>query len=242
MSITEEIKQHLSNLPTLTVTTSNEVFQAVSSKLTNPNYGTVREALQKLSFGSPTSERRNTQKFFALYLGLQELNEITKRKSDVYLSVPGIEKDYVQRMSSNEVKRIQSTFDSAYGSQTISFWVKRSQLNAGVSETVKDKVRVRDNYKCRICTTIENIFVGAGRGLPSHIHKHHPKVCHIISRRSIFWHILNELNQKHKTIFCDDAVTELKQKVKQNHLFSRAEFLVYLCKLHDDIVQDALKK
>ncbi len=145
-------------------------------------------------------------------------------------------------MSSGEIERTQSIINAKYGRQTVSFWIKRSQLNAGVSETVRKKVKARDNHKCRICAAIERIFIESGREPPSNLYSCNDTVCHIISRRSIFWHILKSLDEKYDTVFCDEAVNELKTKMKEHHLFSQAEYLAYLCKTLDRVIQDALEK
>lgn len=240
-NISEEVREYFKNLAPLTPITSKDVYKSLAAKIPNLKYHTLREAIQRLSLGSPTSERRKTKQFFAVYIEIPELRMATG-KSDIYLSFPGIEREYVERMASDETKCIQEEFNKQYGKETISFWVKRSQLNVGVSETVKKEVKGRDKNKCRLCEAIEQIFINERKSPPIHLHSQKPTVCHIISRSSIFWHILKSVNEKHHTIFYDIAVKELKEKVKQNHLFSQSEFLAFLCKTHDQIVQNAVER
>lgn len=240
-NISEEVREYLKSLAPLTPITSKDVYESLAAKVPNLKYHTLREAIQRVSLGSPTSERRKAKQFFAVYLEIPELL-IATGKSDIYLSLPGIEREYVERMASNETKRIQEEFNKQYGRETISFWVKRSQLNVGVSEIIKKEVKKRDKDKCRLCEAIEKIFINERKTAPKHLHSQKPMVCHIISRSSIFWHILKSVNENHHTIFCDAAVMELKEEVKQNHLFSQSGFLAFLCKTHDQIVQNVVER
>ncbi len=88
-TISEEVRQHFKSMAPLTATTSNTVYESLATKIPHLKHHTLREAIQRMSFGSPTSERRNTQKFFAIYLEIPDLPGAIGR-SALYLSLPGI--------------------------------------------------------------------------------------------------------------------------------------------------------
>jgi hypothetical protein len=121
----------------------------------------------------------------------------------------------------------------------VKFWVQRAQLNVGVSENVKDEVRIRDENKCRICAAIERAYVRAGNSPPLDLHTKKVKreVSHIISRASIFWHVLEDVDKRHESIFCDEAVEEIETRIAQNGMYSESAYLAYLCKPHDRIIE-----
>lgn len=240
MNKTQEIRNYLARIDPLSVTTSKDVFKFLAPMISDLKYHSVREAIQRMSFGSPTSKRHNTDILYAIYLELSELKDATG-KSDVYLALPGIERSFIEKMSSGKIERIQQQLYDHYGEATIKFWVHRAQLNSGVSQKVKDKVKQRDGGQCRICTAVENAYISASLAPPDETHTGKLEVSHIISRRSIFWQLLESVDHKHSTIFSDPAVIELTGHIKQNNLFSQAEYLVYLCKRHDGIVQKVLK-
>jgi hypothetical protein len=198
--------------------------------------------VQRVSFNAPLAERERTAKLYAIYLDIPEM-EMAIGKSDIYLTLPGIEREYIERMPKEYIKSAQRRLYVKYGERTVKFWVQRAQLNVGVSESVKDEVKIRDENKCRICSAIERAYVRAGNSPPSDLHAKKVKreVSHIISRASIFWHILEDVGEKHESIFCDEAVEELETRIAQNGMYSESAYLAYLCKPHDRIIEDTFR-
>ena len=240
LNIFEEVRKHFTNLDPLTVTTSKEIYEKLVTKIDDLKYHTLREYIQRMAFGSPTSIRRNAKKFYSIYLNIPEIRDATGRP-DVYLSLPGIERKYFVIMSKENIKHAQEAVYDKIGVKTAKFWVHRAQLNVGVSDKIKKKVRYRDNDKCRICRAITNAYRDANMPSPNHLNQGRHQVSHIIERRAIFWHLIEDINKNYKSIFCDKAVEEIETRIEQNKLYSGEEYLVYLCTRHDKIVQDVIK-
>jgi hypothetical protein len=68
-----EVRQYFRQLPPLTVITSREVYDSPALRFPDLKNHTVREAVQRVSFGSPTTKRRNTKKFYSIYLEIPEI-------------------------------------------------------------------------------------------------------------------------------------------------------------------------
>jgi hypothetical protein len=242
INTSEEVRNYLASKPPLTVVTPREIYDYLISNIPNIRYSSIRTFVQRVSFNAPLAERERTVKLYAIYLDIPEM-EIAVGKPDLYLTLPGIEREYIDRMPNEYIESAQRGLYVKYGERTVKFWVQRAQLNVGVSKSVKDEVRRRDKNKCRICTAIERAYVRAGNPPPSDLHTKEVKreVSHIISRASIFWHILEDIDEKHGNIFCDEAVEELETRIAQNGMYSEAAYLAFLCKPHDSIIEGTFK-
>jgi hypothetical protein len=86
----------------------------------------------------------------------------------------------------------------------------------------------RDNKTCLLCT------------IEGHESNQPVSACHIVSRKTLFWAVLDEVDKIKGTIFSNEAVRALKEKIKKSELHSNPNFIVTLCLEHDRGLQSAL--
>ena len=247
MNKTDQIRSILSGLEPLTVTSTRQIHDEMSPSNPGLHYHTVREAVQKVSLGSKTAERRKTPNFFAVYLTLPELNA-AGRKEDIILSLPGIKRVFIRYMAQSEIEAMKSSLSAHYSPEVIGYWVRSAQLRSVDVITAKHKKEViaRDKGRCRLCKHIETVFAQSGVGIPNSLNwitqpPMKPTICHIISRRAVFWYLLKEIHETDKLdIFSRQGVVEFTARLRSDELHSSPKNMVYLCQKHDRLVQQAL--
>lgn len=246
MTLISDVRQYLSSLPPLSVTTSRRIYEAVQVSNPNSNYDYLRAAVQRIALGSSRLDGQRTRTVHAIYLELEEMRYANLREN-VYLSLNGVEREFIENMTSGYIKSIKSRLGRTYGSnEAIRYWVQSTQLNSmsRIKKREKDLVKQRENDRCRVCTAIEDVFTQSGGNIPSQVaqnlNKGKLKVCHIVSRSSIFWHLLAKVDDEHLNIFTDGGVQRFKFLLENNSLHSSSSYMALLCHKHDRVVQSAL--
>lgn len=176
-----------------------------------------------LSVGTPVSERNCPSKYYAIRLNLSG--------KEIFLSLPGVPSEDMKNDigSKEKTKRIMNGLQSKYGNETVDYWVQSAQhrsvvLAANGMRTAKK----RDNKTCLLCT------------IEGHESNQPVSACHIVSRKTLFWAALDEVEKIKGTIFSNEAVRALKEKIKNSELHSNPDFIVTLCLEHDRLLQSAL--
>lgn len=248
LTIVDEIRDYLKSQEPLTSTSTRAIYDHLLTKNDQPLYHTVREAVQKVSLGSKTSQRKNTQMFYAMYLTVEELDYVAQRR-DIILTLPGVHKDFIRFMAADHIKSVKKRFSEVYGKETVSYWISSTQLYsmALIKAAQKKAVVDRDNGRCRICRYVEGIFESEKVTLPDSLGwifrpTEKPRVCHIISRSGLFWYELERVRFHYGLdIFSGDGVLMFKELLANNPMQSNAAYMVYLCRKHDNLVQQVLK-
>jgi hypothetical protein len=155
VTVIDQIRQLLAQRRPLSITSTREIFTSLLAHNAGLLNHTVREAVQKISLGSPTAKRRNTQIYFAIYLTIPEMKDALGR-DDIILTLPGIEKKFIEHMSSDYVTNVKKKLSPDYDKEAIEYWVQSAQLRSVDVITAKEKKAVifRDGGKCRICSAI----------------------------------------------------------------------------------------
>lgn len=218
-SVRARVRDSLEKKAPLSCVILNDLYQQFIPE----QYHSVRAALYGLSVNTPVSERNCPSKYYAIRLNLSD--------KEIFLSLPGVPSQDLKNDSGSKekTKRIMNVLQSKYGNETVDYWVQSAQhrsvvLAANGMRTAKK----RDNKTCLLCT------------IEGHESNQPVSACHIVSRKTLFWAALDEVDKIKGTIFSNEAVRALKEKIKKSELHSNPDFIVTLCLEHDRLVQSAL--
>lgn len=249
LTVADQVRQHLKSQEPLTPTSTRAIHDTLVAENGQPLYHTLREAVQKVSLGSKTSERRNTQTFFAVYLTLAELENVD-RQGSLILTLPGVHRDFVRFMATRHIESVKERFAAVYGAETVSYWLSSTQLYSGalIKASQKKAVVNRDGGRCRVCSYVESAFKRRGVAVPANLSwlfapPEKPRICHIISRRALFWFELERVRFSYNLdIFSKEGVVMLRDALANNPMHSDPAYMVFLCRRHDNLLQRALKE
>lgn len=238
----DNIRQYLANLPPLSITSTRRIYNVLKEENPNINCDYLRAAVQRVSLGSTRADSKGTKVCYAIFLKLEEMKQ-ENLKDTIYLSLSGIKKSFINNMSSDYVKSIKDKLSCSYGSQAIRYWVQSTQLNSmdQINSREKKIVRQRENGECRICVGIKEMFAQANKSLPLNLNQGKLKVCHIVSRSSVFWYLLERVHDEGLNIFSDEGIIRFRSLLKSDPLHGNAKFMILLCHKHDVVVQNSLK-
>jgi hypothetical protein len=183
----------------------------------------VRAAFYSMFAGAPVSERDRPSDYYAIRLTLGGKGK--------YLSLPGVSSQALHNvfMSEERRKKVIEAFKKKYGEGTINYWVSSAQYRSvAIAATAMKKARKRDGNSCVICK-----FLGTDTERPARAH-------HLISRKSVFWAALLEVEKTKGDIFKDNAVFDLKRRIQECKDHNDSRFIAMLCSGHDKCVQDVL--
>ncbi len=93
--------------------------------------------------------------------------------------------------------------------------------------------------ECLLCDVAAKLRKGFG--LPP-VKPKRPRASHIVSRKSSFWTILDEVDISGLNIFSDAGVLLIKQKLMGDPFLSNEEFIIALCPEHDGLLVNCLKR
>jgi hypothetical protein len=213
------IRDYLENKRPLTHVTLEDLYSQVLPEQSN----SVRAALYGLSVGTPVSQRNRPSKYYAIRLKLDG--------KEVFFSLPGVSNQELMtdQISQKNTDQIINRLRTKYGKETIDYWGKAAQKRS-VDQAASGmrKAKKRDDKACQLCTIL-------GKSTQQPV-----SACHIVSRKTVFWAVLDEIDKFKGNIFSDDAVLSLKVKLKNNNIHSNSQYILTLCSEHDKIVQDAL--
>lgn len=218
-SVRARVRDYLEKKAPLSCVTLNDLYQ----QFVPEQFSSVRAALYGLSVGTPVSERNCPSKYYAIRLNLSG--------KEIFLSLPGVPSEDMKNDigSKEKTKRIMNGLQSKYGNDTVDYWVQSAQHRSVVLAAKGMRTaKKRDNKTCLLCT-----IAGNDSNQPV-------SACHIVSRKTLFWAALDEVDKIKGTIFSNEAVRALKEKIKKSELHSNPNFIVTLCLEHDRLVQSAL--
>lgn len=222
-SVMATIREHLKQLKPLTVVTLVDLYSLPS--ITVEQRHSVRAAIYGLCAGTPVSERSKPSIYYGVRLKLENGKQFI-------LSLPGIPReDLLNDHESNTITcRIIERLQKKYGVETINYWGKSAQRRS-VDQASKGmrKAKTRDNKSCLLCKHegIEGKLVSA---------------CHIISRKTLFWKAIDEVEKVTGKLFTEEATQLLQKKLKDDELHSSSKYIVTLCNEHNKVLLSALKQ
>ena len=218
-SVRSKVIEILNGKDPLSVVSLNELY----IQLAPANRNTIRAALYGVSIGTPVSERNKPSDFYAIRLNLVQ--------QEVFLTLPGVPSSDLRKdiLSIEKTNGIISRLQSKYGKEVIDYWVLSAQHRSVVqAASGMRKAKRRDGSACRLC-----ILEGRFSDKPV-------SACHLVSRRTLFWSALDDVERMKGSIFSVEAVEMLKNRLKDNELHSSSKYIVTLCPEHDNYLQEVL--
>lgn len=233
-SIASQVRRSLESEPPLSVVSLRDLYANVPSN--NP---AVRAALYAHAAGSPVSKRSPTSKYYAIYLPIQLPDS---QLAETFLSLPGVPRTRIllDVSATKTIDQIVERLQDKYGKQTIKYWGSAAQYHSvAQARTGMSKARKRDKRTCRLCSVENNHRLRSGMPTlqPSRTRSHH-----IVSRRALFWTLLEEVDQQKGNVFSDDATELLKRKLRAEPLHSDERFIITLCDDHDRLLLASLRQ
>jgi hypothetical protein len=232
--IASQVRAFLESEPPLSVVSLQDLYASVPGN--NP---AVRAALYAHAAGSPVSRRSPPSKYYAIYLPVQLPDS---QLVETFLSLPGIPhaRILLDVPATKTVGQVIERLQVKYGRKTIKYWGSAAQYHSvAQARTGMSKARKRDKGICRLCS-VENghrLRSGMPTLQPSRTRSHH-----IVSRRALFWTLLEEVDQQKGGIFSDDATELLKRKLRAEPLHSDERFIITLCDDHDRLLLASLRQ
>jgi ribosomal protein S20 len=220
-SVRSKVKEYLEKQSPLTPVMLDDLYPLFTTAQSN----IVIAALHGLSVGTPVSERNCPSKFYAIRLKLGD--------KEVFLTLPGVPSGDLRKdvLSKNRTESTIARLQAKYGKDTVDYWVQSAQHRSVVlSASGMRGAKKRDKKTCLLC------------GVGGRDAKQPVTACHIVSRKTLFWEALDEVEKVKGNIFTDEAVTSLKLKLKNNDLHSNLKFIVTLCLEHDNLLQAAVSE
>ena len=220
-SFRAQIKVLLKNKAPLTPVTLDELY----SEVTLEQHHSVRAAIYGLCAGTPVSERNKPTKYYGIRLKLNE--------KQVILSLPGIPREDLinDHESDTKTERIIQGLQKKYGVETINYWGKSAQRRsvdqAGYGMR---SAKTRDGNSCLLCN------------IDGQVNQEPVSACHIISRKTLFWAALDEVDKIKGNIFTEEATFLLSTKLKNNELHSNPKYIVTLCREHNNMLLKGLSQ
>jgi len=218
-SVRSEVIEILNEKKPLSVVTLNELYM----QLPSANRDSIRAALHGVSIGTPVSERNRPSVFYAIRLQLA--------KQEVFLSLPGVPSNDLRKdiLSIEKTNGVISRLQNKYGKEVIDYWVLSAQHRSVVqAASGMRQAKKRDRNACLLCTHEDRISDKP------------VSACHLISRRTLFWAALDDVERIKGSIFTVEAVEMLKSRLKDNELHSSSKYIVTLCPEHDNYLQEVL--
>lgn len=215
----------LKELEPMTLVSLKDLYDRLGTAGNIKTSATVRAALYGISVGCKVSESGPPSQYYAIKLKLNG--------DDVFLSLPGVPSKDLKNDILSEKKRedIINSFRKKYGEEVINYWVQSAQYRSvSIAASGMRAAKKHDNKTCIICKHLDRVSDQPVRA------------CHLVSRKSLFWEVLEIVDKLKKGIFSSEAVIELKKRLAENELHSGTKFIVTLCKEHDELVQDTLGK
>jgi len=223
-TIRSQIKDYLGELEPLAVVTLEQLYQLPG--ITAAERPSVRAAIYGLCAGTPVSESNKPSTYYGIRLKL-------RNGMQVILSLPGIPRDMLMKdHASNETnEQIIKRLQKRYGVEAINYWGKSAQHRSVVQAAKGMKTaKSRDLNRCKLCEQ-----EGASD-------QKNVSACHIISRKTLFWKSLDEVEKINNTIFSEKATLQLQEKLKNDELHSSSKYIVTLCCEHNKMLLQALQQ
>ena len=234
--IARKVREFLISKPPLSIVKLDDLYRSVA--INERERHAARAALYHQAAGTSVSERNKPAKYYAVRLPIKYSDNDVE---DVFLSLPGIPRDRILHdvSSTKTISQIIAQLKAKYGGTTVEYWCKAAQYRTvDFARPGMKKAVERDQRTCHLCK-VTNAFrqrAGFASKKPKPV-----RACHIISRKAIFWTILEEIDKAGYSIFSNSGVTLIQQKLKDEPLHSDEQFIIALCSEHDSILLDALR-
>ena len=174
---------------------------------------------------------------------LPELAHISGGGS-VFLAIPPITRTLIGKGALDATKATQDKCDTVLGRDVVNFWLKSTQLHCiALVAAAKRQVKKRDGDTCKLCdysrVRLESLGKEPPQGRPRR-----PRVAHLATRRDAFWRIIEralvQAGDNPQWLFTNPGVHWIRAELKMDHLHSAPEYMVLLCRAHDDLIQKTL--
>lgn len=224
-SVRQQIRDYLSKMNPLTAVTLQEIY--ASLRFTPEQQASVRAAIYGLCAGTPVSSRNKPTVYYGIRLKLENSRQII-------LSLPGIPREDLVNDTKlePEISRIIKRLQDNYGIEVVNYWLKSAQRRS-VDQASKGmrEAKIRDKNSCRLCA-LDSV------NTPAPV-----SACHVISRKTLFWKAIDEVEKTVGTgkLFTEEATKQLQNKLKDNELHSSSKFIVTLCHEHNKTLLSALR-
>lgn len=239
VSVANQVATHLANLPILTLINKVQIAQVFSA---GQDRSKVLSALEYYTANTGVSNRSDGRSrpkhYYAIKIPVPYA--INTNPDVLYLSLPGIPRHLLSKsVAAAYVDQVIADLQAKYGTATIKYWCGSAQLRSvDFGRKGMNTAKTRDG-SCRLCRVADQLC--QQRGFPSPWAAARPLIaCHIIARKTIFWSVLAEVEQRHQNIFTDTATQDFIQQMKQNQWHSDSRYIIGLCQEHDTLLQSVL--
>lgn len=223
-SVRKQIRDYLSKMNPLTAVTLQEIY--ASLKFSSEQQAGVRAAIYGLCAGTPVSSRNKPTVYYGIRLKL-------KNSGQIILSLPGLPREDLANDTTHEpeISRIIKRLQDKYGIEVVNYWLKSAQRRSvDLASKSMREAKVRDKNGCKLCAldgvdTQESV-----------------SACHIISRKTLFWRAIDEVEKAVGELFSEKATVLLRERLKSDKLHSNSNYIVTLCNEHNKVLLTALKQ
>lgn len=222
-SVMATIREHLKQLKPLTVVTLADLYNLPS--ITAEQRHSVRAAIYGLCAGTPVSERSKPSIYYGVRLKLENGKQFI-------LSLPGIPREDLlnDHESNTTTGRIIERLQKKYGVETINYWGKSAQRRSVDQASKGMRAAKTRDQKCLLCK-----HEGVEKS-------EKVSACHIISRKTLFWKAIDEVEKVTGKLFTEEATKLLQKKLQESELHSNSKYIVTLCHEHNKVLLNVLKQ
>ncbi|MBI5653563.1 MAG: hypothetical protein HZC40_24410 [Chloroflexi bacterium] len=235
--VSQKVREFLKQKPPMTVVKLDDLYRIVATSERERH--AARAALYHQAAGNPVSERNNPSVYYAIRLTLKYSDN---KAEDIYLSLPGIPRDRILQdiALTGTVDNIITQLKQKYGAEVIEYWGNVAQYRT-VDQARKgmNVAKNRDRGICQLC----NVTNGLRKNDGLHRIKPNPvQASHIVSRRATFWTVLDLVEKAGHSIFLNEGVILIKQKLKDDPFHSDEQFIITLCSEHNSLLIQSLRE
>lgn len=239
-SVGDKVAYFLENLPLLSVVERKDICGQLN--ISTDKKASALSALDYYAANTGVSKRESDRSrpafYFAIRMPLSYANNA--RPAIVYLSLPGIPRHLLKQETADTfVQSVIAKLQHKYGTSTVNYWCRSAQRRSvDFGRHSMRKALLRDGT-CKLCAVADKLC--QVHGLPS-VWGGIKKItaCHLVARKTIFWSILDEIEQEYGAIFSDPATDEFRKRMQTNKWHSDSRFISGLCQNHDKELSDLL--
>lgn len=223
-SVRQQIRDYLSKMNPLEAVTLQKIYADL--KFTPEQQASVRAAIYGLCAGTPVSSRNKPTVYYGIRLKL-------KNSGQIILSLPGLPREDLANDTTHEpeISRIIKRLQDKYGIEVVNYWVKSAQRRSvDLASKSMREAKVRDENVCRLCA-LDGVDTQTS-----------VSACHIISRKTLFWKAIDEVEKSTGELFSAKATVLLQEQLKSNKLHSDPKYIITLCNEHNKVLLTALKQ
>lgn len=223
-SVAQAVKDDLKSREPLDVLSLGDFYSRIDG-----NKATIRAALYGCTAGNKVSRNRPPSHYYAIQLPLELASGET---GEIFLSLPEIPRELVELDAGEvSVQSIINSIQDMHGREVIDYWGKAAQRRSvDLARSAMVAARSRSGGSCRLC-----LIDGAKKG-DSTI-----RGSYMISRKAVFWKVLQEVQVEYHTIFTNEAVLDIKSRIASHRYHSDPRFMIALCLTHERLLTAALK-